>query len=108
MAKKDSKEMLQNKIAALRKARSRIRGGIRHWICIALDDVGGQNPKLRNACTELIRYIAKALGRHSLLSDWVHSRPHKFYVSWDDMQRNRLQWIDWMIACLEEDLAEKA
>ncbi len=57
-----------------------------------------------NAYYELKAYITRGLGSSLWLSGWLRKHRPDLPRTKKDMLRYRLQWIDWMIACLEEDL----
>ncbi len=101
----------EQKIAALKIARVRVKDknswGVLSGICLQLpyDNVAGDY--LRD-------FITKSLGSHPWLSSWISCQKGMAgqleQAQMDGTYREkltttRLAWIDWMITCLEEDIA---
>jgi hypothetical protein len=108
MAKKDSIKMLKAKIAVLQQAKKRFNTGGYPGICSAItfsyDYCDSEQEK---AAKELKNYISKQLQDYLYLNGWLRNNRPKVSTSEFSMKKHRLQWIDWMIACLQEDLASK-
>lgn len=105
MSKKDSVEMLKMKIKLLKKASNRIKNNKESYLCYALasaqNEIGG---KAYDAEEELANYIMDSIEPSASLDSWLrYNRPHLE----GDSRKYRLQWIGWMIQCLEEDLQSK-
>lgn len=90
--------LTQDKIAALRIARKRVFTRYNHYVCAALDKVQRHNLNLSKAVHELHRYIKRELDGSETLEGWQN----KNGIKKQRRMRDRLEWIDWMIACLEE------
>lgn len=107
MAKKDSVELLKGKIKVLKLARTRIKNHKDEYVCHAIINCGWTgyhfNDPLREAKGSLRNYIAKVLAPCELTS-WLRCKKKKWDTSGAAMRQHRLQWIDWMIASLEDDL----
>lgn len=63
-------------------------------ICGALPPSNPATPHLR-------QYISYALKGKSYLSGWLFKYMPDLPLDRESMRKYRLQWIDWMIACLE-------
>jgi hypothetical protein len=110
MAKKDSIAMLEAKIEVLTRARESIQAGMEPFICYAINRVVAKNKREDKSVDELLEYIEKSLGDNAFLSGWVRAnRPklHSKTYETNFMRKARLQWMDWMLSCLEEDLHYK-
>lgn len=105
---------IEQKIEALRLARALVEEG-ESFICCILSRVAKNHPALKEAACHLKKYTEEQvksfdpINRYTTtsLESWVRVRH-----SIPDATRNparaqatRLAWIDWMIACYEEDLA---
>lgn len=114
-----SKTLRQHKIAALKEAKRVIQD---NYACPRRPNASGSSGICRalgvyavacsyesiksKAVRELKSYISDALGIHSFLNGWVqrNSRLSSYPDSNNPkMVQTRLNWIDWMINCLEED-----
>ncbi|WP_261526138.1 hypothetical protein [Burkholderia multivorans] len=82
---------------ALKLARKRIVSGQSRYICFALESVTIKRPDLEEAAAELKGYIHDKLGnRYVGLEKW--QRRNGFGArSIDQVRRDRLAWIDWML-----------
>lgn len=99
-------DLIKQKIEILKLARYRIHKRENDFLCETLRVVARNNRDLMFAYLNLVSYIGKELGRHEYLRNWVvHNQP-KLDTNYSAMRIYRLKWVDWMIACLEEDLAE--
>lgn len=99
-----------DKIEALQLVRMDIQSGRQAWICWALHNVARYNKKLELAAQELERYVTKQLEQGNpnpvneprpTLGFWVRDCRPDLPNDEDTLREYRLQWIDWMIACLE-------
>ncbi len=95
--------LIKDKMKLLKKARSYIRKNEQDFICFALDkaDIQCNANHVDNAYWELRSYIYNSLGDWASLDGW---RRHRGMMT--GHRKARLQWIDWMIASLVEDLAK--
>jgi len=85
-------------------------------ICRSIDMVPGTGSRGREAKRDLTEYIRKALNKSPYLWKWVyfHTGGRKGFLRWHDrndtddaaLRLTRLAWIDWMVQCLEEDIAK--
>ena len=114
MAKRDSVEMLEAKIKLLNCARKLIKSGKNEYICVALrasrdSYYGIYGFYGYDVVRELKSYISNQLGDCTTLDEWIknRSRYKNLNQSLKAMRKYRLQWIDWMLSCLREDLASK-
>jgi hypothetical protein len=109
MAKKDSIEMLEAKIEVLQRARKKIKSGEFRGICAAIywSYYLTEESKYRLAANNLRDYISKRLGNYVYLDQWLERDQPELSRNANSMKRYRLQWIDWMLSCLREDLASK-
>jgi hypothetical protein len=109
MAKKDSIKMLEAKIAVLQQARKEFNTVRCSGICTAIHtSIDWDSPiKFHNAGLSLLEYIKESLEYSLYLEDWLKKNKPHINRSDKNMKEYRLQWIDWMIACLQEDLASK-
>jgi hypothetical protein len=109
MAKKDSVKMLEVKIEVLKRARAMIKTGYYGGICSALTFCYSfdEMAKFSLAAYELRKYIGAKLGSSVYLESWLERKKPNLDRSDSNMKKYRLQWIDWMIVCLQEDLAAK-
>lgn len=99
------KTLIRQKIQALQLARERIDSCKEPWLCRALAQVATLHSELDEAVTELRRYIMRVLGKkHGWLDSWLRRYQPTIPRSEEYMRLHRLQWIDWMIGCLQEDL----
>lgn len=77
-------------------------------ICAALQYCAN-TPEEYIAVRQLKEYIGDALGTHSYLNGWVASETGYSYLHIRSCHKKMLvtrkAWIDWMIACYEEDIA---
>lgn len=110
------KPTTREKIEALTLARKAIRYGHQSWICWALRDVARDSIRLRPAVEHLEKYITAALehGNKQARKDpiptlmfWVRRYRPELARDNKHMKQYRLQWIDWMIGCLADDLAKE-
>lgn len=86
------------------KAAIAARAGQTNWICHALINVTDSQPHLRTAAIQLMEYITASLdGEGITLGGWLFARD-KVFRSEAELRACRLQWIDWMINCLKEDM----
>jgi hypothetical protein len=114
MAKKDSVEMLEAKIEVLTRARKNIETGKYRGICAAIYFSWDWccSKEFITASNTLRNYISNILGCNRLvyyryLDNWLEEKRPKLNRSDKSMKQYRLQWIDWMLSCLQEDLGEK-
>jgi hypothetical protein len=112
MAKKDSVEVLDMKIRLLKEARKIISRKDQKYICYALSSAARSmdwSILKWGVYEKLTDYISKALGRHAYYQDWVKTNNKRLNLELDadSLRKYRLQWIDWMLCCLEEDLVAK-
>lgn len=99
----------KQKIEALTLARAIVgKRSYKSGICYALRRVMDTNPRLKGACSYLIGYISRALGNSAYLEGWLYRKVTDTYLyspkARPKVNRTRLAWIDWMIACYEEDI----
>lgn len=87
----------------LRAARILIVAKREKFICIALQEVGCRDIKLAPSVRHLRNYITKRLGRSTTLEDWQNNRSALRYRHPAHILKDRLAWIDWMIANLKEE-----
>lgn len=112
MAKNDSIKILETKIEILKKARIAIKSGNTMFICIAIDDVKrasghmhwSELSYIKESVDQLRLYISNALERTSSYGTWLEVKLGRETTTTEDRE-GRVQWIDWMIRCLEEDLS---
>jgi len=92
----------EQKIEALQEARRQLaKNPADYWdgICSCLPST--------DAGYAMRAYISSALGSHGWLGGWLRiNRPElqitpHVYADIKRLKKYRLQWIDWMIACLE-------
>lgn len=114
MAKKDSMEMLKAKIKVLKSAKKTLKALTLNnvvGICYSLDYDYPYTLKWFVCSTEYMaaesisKYIQYSLKRFAYLGDWMRSK--NFDSSPASVRKARLQWIDWMIASLKEDIKAK-
>ena len=92
----------QAKIAVLRAARKRIVQDLNSMVCLALTDACDSNARLSLlATTELITYVQNSISSHTTLGAWQRANGVKM-PGLRDLKADRLAWIDWMIACIED------
>lgn len=114
MAKEDSMKMLKAKIKVLKSAKKTLKAldadsgmgicyNLEHgypyvykWLAHPVEAVAAESIK---------KYIRYSLKKFAYLGDWMRSK--KFDNSPDSVRKARLQWIDWMIASLKEDIKAK-
>lgn len=102
---------IEQKIEALRLAREYVAlGG--EFVCNMLDVVAQDYQYLADACEQLRKYCSKAVatGECETLDEWIFHQGYDVYGDPDKPARmiaTRLAWIDWMIACYEEDLRKQ-
>lgn len=92
----------QLKIELLEGAYMLIEAEEYEFICFALFDVAEKmksKVRYKRNKDELITYIENALSPYSIYSFWL--RENGICKS---LLEGRLEWIKWMIACLEEDI----
>lgn len=88
--------MTPNKREALLQARKLIENGESRCICLALDWVAVDNPRLARAVLSLQKYIMRQLDGHCTLDSWLRIRSwHP--VTYTRAKTARLAWIDWML-----------
>jgi hypothetical protein len=110
MAKKDSIKMLEAKIEVLQRARKKFKTGMYPGICSAIFSSYNcwHERHLDAAGMALTDYISESLGnRAAYLGQWLSVDRPQLSRSDKNMKKYRLQWIDWMLSCLREDLASK-
>lgn len=112
MAKKDSVEMLKNKIEVLKRTKKNFKKapvGTYPGLCSAINSSYHwlDEEHLEKAANQLVDYISKSLKSNTYLYYWLHWNRPNLLTDGSKMKKYRLQWLDWMIACLEEDLQEK-
>lgn len=92
-------------IEVLHSVRKEISSGRSCGICAALGTVGQSEGRYIHA-NHIRTCVMKALKPHSWLDGWSRA---KFGVrqSAPRLKAARLQWIDWMIARLEEDIIRR-
>lgn len=96
------------KIEALRLARGIIvsRKECEPFLCNALTAVASCEPHLAHTCEELKKYIASVLPPKGVFSptleewQWENGYP-KGSRTVAQRKQDRLDWVDWMILCLE-------
>jgi hypothetical protein len=113
-------KLLQTKIKMLQGARRRIRTGHTRFVCYAITNER-ESMLLKNwelagqASHDLKRYIEKVLGLSAYLDGWIARKRPKINKTFKNrpqdqvqtrMRAIRIQWIDWMIDCLKEDLQQ--
>jgi hypothetical protein len=112
MAKNDSIYTLERKIKLLTGARKFIKNKECDYICVAISKSVDYrwNYYIENQISwELRDYISKELRNDLTLNCWMSRRRkyNSFKQTPESMRKYRLQWIDWMLSCLREDLASK-
>lgn len=101
----------QHKIAALKHARKLLKRKMVKGLCAGINGYRNSNSCESNvniAVIELRNYIQKVLGDNVWLNGWVrqNSKLSVFPAFGSEkMLQTRLNWIDWMIECLEDDEA---
>lgn len=103
MAKRDSVKILKEKISILKQAKKSISSGYDKYICIAIDYASNGDYYTK---TELLNYISKSLRNYAFYESWYESK-FKKEISYAQAKKNRVKWLNWMIKCLKEDLANK-
>lgn len=104
-------------IRALIKARKILADGNETYFCYTMSRVGSENPALFQATCYLKRYVHKQLGKHTYLDDWQsatkvrrealykkHGVVYHRFLPHSERQKARIQWIDWMLAGLREEV----
>ncbi len=92
--------MKAKKIQVLRMARDLIADGERSYLCHALGAVAGRNVRLKETAWRLIEHVMRELEGHGTLENW--QKAHRgMPTDYRRSRRDRLAWIDWMIADLE-------
>ncbi len=112
-------ELRQTKIEMLKYAKRAIQQGRVDLICVAITSAfhskvvkSSYSLKIR-AENDLHRYIRKALCGELFYSSWAHAKfKDKYYkVPYEKrmkmLKQGRINWINWMIQCLEEDEAKE-
>ncbi|MEX3630593.1 MAG: hypothetical protein VB138_15325 [Burkholderia sp.] len=96
------------KIEALKLARAAIVkcGECDAFVCNALDFVAAGQSHLAHTCAELKKYIESVLPPKNVFSptleDWQYGNGYpNGSRSQKQRMQDRLDWVDWMIACLE-------
>jgi hypothetical protein len=110
MAKKDSVKMLEAKIEVLACAKTIIEQGRASFICFALDAVKwdlGWSYERSCAVDKLSSYISRQLGKCAYFDEWLEENRKSLAQDKESVKKYRLQWIDYMISCLQEDLSNK-
>jgi hypothetical protein len=114
MAHGDSIAFMKAKIKVLLRARLRIEKKLDPYICWALAYVmDTSRSRIENdAAFAMKRYIHNSLGGMSTLDSWiVYRRKGKNLLrdgyNADDVRQYRLQWIDWMVQDLHDQLAAR-
>jgi len=97
---------IKTKILLLEKAKKLIESGRSYYICWALSDVSHYHEFGAIGVASFCDYIGKALKGESRLEDWLYVYHPKFEQTASNIRKLRMKWIDWMIECLEEDLAK--
>jgi hypothetical protein len=100
MSKNDTREQLEKKINLLKRAKKHVRGGLT-GICYGLLSSYKRND--RDEAHALKNYIMRSLDGHTWLTGWLSA--NGFDTSEKYVIKARRDWIDWMIQCLQEDLA---
>jgi hypothetical protein len=104
----------QQKLVMLRAARRELETS--RGICAALNRAGTMYPSAGHlkAVKHLRRYVERSLQGYSFLESWLVHKGHVdvYTDMWSKagrakMLRTRQAWVDWMIACYEEDLAKQ-
>lgn len=93
----------QIKIDLLKSAKELVANGTEPWICCAIDYAAF----VKRVCTpaqQLRKYIHAALDEETFYTGWLKQNGHPYDAH--SAKQGRLAWIDWMVACLEEDINE--
>lgn len=102
----------QLKIRLLKVASRRVKDG--YCICNALScaipmvrRLDTNVLEIYEAVAELKKYIMKALGPSTYYHDWIMNYHRELWRATPtfNFRLGRLAWINWMIACYEEDIA---
>jgi hypothetical protein len=107
MAKNDSVQLLQDKIALLKEARRLIENRQELYICYAIYRSTSLVENTYNryvAADKLCSFIQDALEECYYFGEWFSANRKGWKDDMDSLRQYRLQWITWMIACLQEDL----
>lgn len=99
-------ENLQAKINVLANARIRIENGSDNFICFALINAARNSYGDQMHETQLRRYIMKQITPHVNLDEWLYHKRPTFKRNKTSMRSHRVQWIDWMIQQLQDQIAE--
>lgn len=101
-------QLKRQKIVLLTKARQYIKNNHCRGVCRAIQYADDYSDS--KAANQLKDYINRVLGyRNAYLETWLRDMRPKYL--WPDMfdggyaKEARLQWVDWMIARLQEDIA---
>jgi len=94
-------KLTKNKIKALKLAKKDLKAwGVGYaYICVSLDDVTVENPKLSEAVKLLKEYIRRSLGSRITLGGWQLANGIKNTEKGEF--EDRLAWVDWMITSLK-------
>lgn len=99
---------IEQKIEALQLARERVASG-GEFVCNMLNLVAQEYQYLTDACEQLQEYCGKSVYTDDgcdTLDEWISQQGYDIYGAPDRKARmvaTRLAWIDWMIACYQED-----
>lgn len=97
---------LQAKIDILAKARIRIENDDENFICFALVFAARNLYSDQAHATQLRRYIMDEISPHVNLDEWLSRKRPAFKRDKSSMRSYRMQWIDWMIQQLQDQISE--
>jgi len=88
------------------EARKDFEKGDYPGICSA---IWGCSDKTHNVREYLTKYISRVLKSNIYLEGWLNDKGIRIYYNLEDikkLKKTRLAWLDWMIACYDEDIAK--
>lgn len=93
-------------LETLREARRQIDNRVEVFICYALSNVLLSKPWLRYTVRYLQDYVARSIAPAHTFDRWLawELKGKVDYIPLEKAKETRLQWLDWMIAGLEEEL----
>ena len=92
-------KLKEQKIVLLKGARKLVKAKSEEFVCLSLFMVYDYDDKEQHkAYMSLIKYIKKVLKGSYTLTEWQEVRG----IVSKDPRKDRIKWMDWMIASLEQ------